>query len=1202
MRIASLGLSICLLCCQLFGQGTSSRLVGTVVDSSGAIIPDATVTLVNEGTKATFTTKTTTAGTYVFDAVQVGTYTVEVTAQGFKKFVGRGNAVSIGQPTTVNVSLTLGAVSESVEVSGVAEVVQTDSSGNFGNLFTEKSVQELPIVGTRGRNPIDLINIQPGVEVGANTGGGVHVSGARDRAVNITLDGIDSNETSASGSNFSPTRFNPDMLSELHIITGNATAEFGRNSGAEVAAITRSGSNVIHGEGFYFYRTPRLNANEYNFNLLGLGKSQFVQNIYGGSIGGPIIKNKLFVFANVQALAALNSGTATRTVFTTQARQGILRYVMGGRNRPAGSTGASVDASGNVLPGVNVGTYDVVSNDPQRLGLDKTLQALIAAEPLPNRFDLGDGLNTAGFVFSAGQKERQHDETFKTDYILNSKNTIYFRGSWGSQDTNCDTANGGLPIFPGLPCLVNTVREPRSFAANWRWTPTAHMTNEFVFGQNKFTFNFVQPADITKLSLNNGPVTINAVYDWANARTLNTYQVVDNLSYVRGAHQFKFGINFRLQHHTDIRGSIGGQDSTTNVDFDPTVNTVDPNTFNLPKDLNTAFDQPNFQSNINFLLGRVGSITRGFIAQGDKFVPGILNIESIFPEYDFYAQDTWKVARNFTVDLGLRWEIKLSPSDPQNRTVHPDQPIAIGAAPSDNLKFVQGSLYRSDFHALGPSIGFAWDPFKRGRTSIRGNYRIAYDRMNTFTLSSAIYSNLPGDTLGVVNQDYGQAGGRLAGLQPLAPPNITPSALRSPAAFSPNNITVVDPNFKSPTTHEWGLAVQQQIGQSTVFEADYIGRRAYHLMGAYNINQAQIFNNGFLQAFQTVQAGGDSPLMDKLLAADNRLRTGETGSQLVRRLFASNLSLNSVGALANSIATRLQTTPSGQQSVTSLSGAGLFPIIPYPQFGGGVFVIDSNDFSTYHAAVVQLHHRYHNGLDGQVSYTFSKSLDTRSFDPVFTRVGTGSTQSGSSTPIDIYNRRLNYAPSDFDRTHVLQSYWVYDLPFGKGKRFGGNRGQLFDKLAGGWEISGLLTAESGRPFTVYSGSNTVSSVRQTPANCSSCSNHLGQVLDDPASSQKFYFDATQRGLFTTPGPGDFGNTGRNFFRAPGYFDLDTAFAKNIHVTERYRFQLRADVSNLANHPSFDFPTATITSTTFGRIGGATTSGSRKIQLGAKFYF
>src|SRR5260370_30496112 len=161
--------------------------------------------------------------------------------------------------------------------------------------------------------------------------------------------------------------------------------------------------------------------------------------------------------------------------------------------------------------------------------------------------------------------------------------------------------------------------------------------------------------------------------------------------------------------------------------------------------------------------------------------------------------------------------------------------------------------------------------------------------MTALTLSSAINPSLPGDTLGGIKRDSGQAGGRLAGLQPLAPPNITPSALRSPAAFSTNNLTVVDPNFKSPTTHEWGLAVQQQIGSSTVFEADYIGRRAYHLMGAYNINQAQIFNNGFLQAFETVQAGGESPLINKLLAAYNQFRPGETGSQLIRRLFASKL-------------------------------------------------------------------------------------------------------------------------------------------------------------------------------------------------------------------------------------------------------------------------------------------------------------------------
>ncbi|MDQ6759984.1 MAG: hypothetical protein M3Z32_08995, partial [Acidobacteriota bacterium] len=435
-------------------------------------------------------------------------------------------------------------------------------------------------------------------------------------------------------------------------------------------------------------------------------------------------------------------------------------------------------------------------------------------------------------------------------------------------------------------------------------------------------------------------------------------------------------------------------------------------------------------------------------------------------------------------------------------------------------------------------------------------------------------------------------------LQPLAPPTVTPSDLRQPPPFSNNSITVVDPSFKSPTTHEWGLSLQHQVARNTIVEADYIGRRAYHLIGAYNANQDQIFSNGFLGAFNTVKAGGESPFINQLLTADSRLNPGETGSQLVRRLSASTLALNSVGALANLLATRLQ----GGKSVTSLSGAGAFPLIPFPQFGGALNVIDSNDFSTYHALQLQLQRRYLNGLTGQVSYTFSKSLDTRSFDPTFTQANTGGAQSAASTPIDINNRRLNYAPSDFDRTHVVQSYWVYELPFGAGKRFGSHANSVMGRVIGGWELAGVLTLESGRPFTVYSGSNTVSNVRQTPANCDHCDPHMGQVVIDPVSSYKFYFTADERAKFSTPAPGDFSNTGRNYFRGPGYLDVDATFSKNIRFTERLRLQLRTDVTNLANHPSADIPTAVITSSIFGRIRGSTQSAPRRFQLGAKFYF
>jgi len=1182
----------------LLGQGTTSRLTGTVADVSGSPVPGVNVRLTNEGTAQSFTSTTSENGTYFFESIQVGNYSVALEASGFKKYLAKGNVVNIGQPTTVNIKLEVGTLAESIEVSGAYEQVQTSSSGNIGNVFSEKVIQELPIVGTRGRNPLELVLRQPGVVSGANTGGGTHVNGARDRAWNFTIDGIDSNETSAGGSNFSPTRTNPDSLAEFKVLTSNATAEYGRNSGAQVSMVTKSGTNEFHGSGFYFYRTPRFNANEWESNINAQGKRQFVQNIYGGSIGGPIKKNKLFFFGNVQRLAARESAVVNRTVYTSQARQGNFRFVRGGRNQPAGVPTASVDASGNVLGGLNIGTYNIFTNDPDRLGADPRVKSLIDPTPLPNNFFGGDGLNTAFFTFSPLQFERQQDNTLKFDYILNDKNTVFARVSWGFQNTLCDRGNGGQPFFPGGECPVNTFRDPQNYAFNWRTNPTSRITNEMVVGRNNFGFDFQIPTSAPdQIQLSGAPVTIPQELSVGNARKLNTWQFVDNFSYFAGAHSLKFGVNFRIATHNDVRGSIGGENITANANFSRVTNSINPTTFNLPVDIQQANDRPNLESSINYLLGRIGSIGRGFSSQGDRFAAAPYDYKALFNEYDFFMQDTWKVSRKLTIDLGLRLELKPTPgSDPKGRIRRPDQNLVLGAPPTSVAKWETGRLYRSDRNNWAPSIGMAYDPFGKGKTAIRANYRIAYDRLNTFVLSSSVFQNLPGQVQGVRTEAFGQAGGRLRNLQNIAPPTVNPLALAQPPAFGAGNITVVDPNFETPATHMWSLGVQQQVARNTVVEVNYIGRRAHNLFGAYNANQVDINRNGFLGAYNVAVGGGESPLINQIFGIDPRRAATQTGSAFLRSQYAADIRGNSVSAIAQDLSRRLV----GGVPITQAAGLGSSFFIPFPQFAGGVNVIDSNDFSTYHGLQMQVERRMSGGLTAQLSYTWAKSLDTRSFDPAFTVVGGGVAQSASSTPFDINNRRGNYAPSDFDRRHTVQSYWIYELPFGKGRRYGNTAGGVVNRLIGDWQVAGLMTLTSGRPFTVYSGFNSFSNVVGATADCSNCDS-FGGVTERP-DGLKWYFSPEQVASFSNPNPGSNGSSGRNRFYGPGSFNMDASFLKRVPLTERFKMEIRADMTNLTNTPTFGLPTANFAATTFGRIRDNVISGSRKIQLGAKFIF
>jgi hypothetical protein len=1179
-----------------FGQGTTSRVIGTVTDSSGGRVPGATVTLTNEATGVTFNTVTGDSGGYVFDAVQVGQYTVTVELQGFKKFVSTSNPVNIGEPATINAVLVAGALEETVEVRASSQIVQTSTSGNLGSTFDQRTIESLPILGGRGRNPLDLVLTQPGVVSGANTGGGVHVNGARDRSWNFTLDGIDTNESSAGGSNFSPLRTNPDALAEFKVLTGNQTAEYGRNSGGQVAMVTRGGTNSFKGTVFYFDRRPEYNANEWENNIDNLAKAQFNQKMPGFSLGGPIRQNKTFFFVNTQWLRADRTNQRTRTVYTAQARQGTYRYTIGARNQPSGVSGASVDASGN--PVVAIGTYNIGANDPQGFGLNPTIRALVEGTPLPNNFTVGDGLNTAGFTWTAPEEEKQLDFVTKIDQTFNDRHSAFLRVSKGYQNTICDQVNGGEPTFPGGPCLVNTERDPYNWAGNWRWNPRGNIVNELVVGQNHFTFDFVNPnADPSRPTFISTPVANPEDFTVGNLRSIDTFQIVDNLSWLKGAHTVKLGTNIRYQRHTDNRGSVAGLNVAPRLNFATGTNAVDPATFGIPGEINTTFDRPALQSHINFLLGRVGSINQGFVQQGDGYAAGgtTFLFEATYPEIDVFLQDTWKPRSNLTVDAGLRWEAKLSPGNPDNLIRRPNQSLAVGQPVSNTLRWDEGSLYDDDWNNVAPSVGIAWDPTGAGRNVIRGNYRMAFDRINTFVLSSQIFQSIPGITTPVTNTSFGQGGGRLGSIPSLAP-TVSPADFLQPPAVGTSSIRVVDPEFQTPITHGWAISYQRQLFRNSLFEVAYVGRKADHLFSAYDVNQVDIVNNGFLDAFNTVKAGGQSALINQLLTPHSDRRSTETGSDMVRRLNASTLNLNSVAALASTYASRTQ----GGQQLTTLAGLGPHFFVPYPQFLGGVTVIDSETYSRYNALEMKLERRFSDGYSYLVGYTLSRSKDTRSYDPAFTVVSGANNQSASSTPWNIFDRDLNYALSDFDRTHVLQAQWVWELPFGQGRRFGSGVSRATDVLIGGWTLSGQYIAQSGRPMTVYAGSNTMTQVVQTPANCDGCSRSMGSLHDE--NGVVWYFSPEERAKFSTPGPGEFSNVGRNYFRGPGSWIVHMSLAKRTRIHGSQILEIRADSTNVLNHPAFGFPTNTITSSIFGRIRNSVTSFSRQIMLGVKYYF
>ncbi len=1218
-RFAKLIFSFVLLSSMMLGtiaQTSTSRLSGTVTDSTSAVVPGAKVIAKNEATGVTYTQTTTDAGLYSFSSLPVGSYTVTVERTGFKTTNKTGNVIEVGTPGVAAIALEVGQANEVVNIEGGYERLQTNNA-TIGNVVEQKAIEALPL---NGRNPLTLITLEPGVTQRSygGAGSGISVNGSRDRAFNVTIDGIEANESTVPNPVSNLYRINPDNIQEYKVTTNNATAEEGRNSGASISIATRGGTNEYHGTVWEFARNTAFNANDFFANAKGTPKPEIKLHQYGIEGGGPIIKNKTFFFGswqgqNVKFTQPIDQTFGFPTIYTPSVLAGKYRYLKGGVNSPSlvdRRTGALASGVRNCDPAIAadtncIATYDIFANDPRKIGIDPKIAQLFNSYPKPNDYAVGDGLNTATYAWNPPTQNEGPNYAIRVDHTINEKNTIFGRFLYADQNTKQgDPLNGRPQVFPGFAPLGEVYRKSRNIALGWRSQLTSNINNELVIGAARFFFLFTQGEanpdfpNIVPYTFNNASLPY--INTPRTARGVTTPQLLDNVGIIKGAHQIGAGINIRFYQHNDQRGQPGGINVTPSLSFSASV--LPPT---IPAGTTTginATDLTRLRGTINDVLGIPARLQQTFIGDinSDTFLPfvkdgkvSLFDVGTRIKQYNAYLQDEWKVRQNFTINYGIRMELNRAPREAAGRVYIANQAIngSEGLVTYGQAK----SFYRSTHDlAFGPRLGLAWSPGKSGKFVIRTGYGIAYDPVSSFQVT-AVMGRPPG-LVTTCTTTVGTAPTPGCGSVPvntriaenfplqLAAPTTKPSSFFTlPATLLSNAppVAAFDPNYQMPTVHQWNLSMQYELPKGFVAQAAYIGRRGTHLQRAYDINQidaAPILND-----FKAMQAN-----IGKGCNADGlNCPTGVTGQLISIVNYPTTVPNSPKGALTQAFVNSGTTLTDLQQN-----GAGNFAgrieqttlalkLRPNQQFGI-ITYIDAGGDSYYHAAQFTLRKRFEKGLMFGLAYTYGKSIDNQSVDPVGASSGGGLSTTNSRTPTNARNWRGERARSDFDRRQVLTANGVWELPFGKGKMFDVQNG-FANAILGGWGLNSIYTFMTGEPFSVTSGVRTSNFSHVSRADVKT---FVDAKLQDKAGvvGPVVFADASN---FAIPAPGSDG-AGRNIFQAPSYWNVDIGINKTFQLTERFKLDFRTEMFNALNHTNFDNPVSasvgspSILSTVFGQ--------------------
>lgn len=1233
-------LTLCLSAMVALAQSTAG-VTGTVKDSNGAVIAGADVKLTDSKTGAELTTKTNDQGVYSFPRVAPGKgYTLTFTNPGFQTLVINQVALGVGVIETHNAQMTIGEVSGTVVVTASNEVTLNTTDASIGNVIGERRLKELPI---QIRNsPAALIGLQAGV-VGNNVGAtGTNrtgsVTGARADQGNITVDGIDANDQ-ATGQ-FAATVGNApiDAIQEFRAVSSNPGAADGRSSGGQVELVTKSGSNEFHGNVREYNRTAFTAANSFFNNRAGVKRPQLTRNQFGGSIGGPIMKDALFFFFDYEGRRDAQGISYLRTVPLDHFRNGSLGFL----NSVAGcATSARLNTTPNCITILT--PAQVAALDPKGVGGNAALLSFINSRyPKANDLTAGDGINTGGFRFNAPSKREDNTYTTRVDWNATSKQKFFGRFNIARR-VQTDTVNSVAAQFPGDPETAQIIVKDYTWVVGHTWIASPTLLNQVTVGVSRsgllFPNNFA-PAFPNSFTFGAG-LTAPFASISEQDRFVLTPTLRDDVTWTRGTHGIEFGGSLKP---IDSKSGLTNDFNFTTVGLGGLLSSLDPSL--RPGTLGTGTVRSgNYDSAFTFLLGRFSQVQTNFNydPNGMAFAPGTgKHRDYRYDELELYVADSWKLRNNLTLNFGVRWHLYPAPYEKNGFQAAQDVDMRqlFDLRQRNNARGISGntaepflrydligkannarSLYETDLNNFAPRFGFAYTPaFRNGflgklfgdnKTVIRGGGTVVYDRPGgaiTFIQDQVSYlfdnsatTQFPAasPTAALLNNP------RFTSINALPVNNLAPVITRPFTPFVQGGVPVglgdgefnyaVDQRFRIPYAIQYSFGFQREIPGNFILEASYVGRQARKLFSQADVAQVLDFKDPVSGQF----------MIDAFNKLQAQVEAGVPGNMVTAQPWFENQMFPGGTALMASNGTLRQFVLRGDTSdaVFLLYANGLLdPNVGMSgQFGTNIY-ISNQGASSYDGMLVSLRKRFSQGLQFDFNYTLSHSIDNGS-SVVNTVVG--------GLVCDLRNLRACRGNSDFDIRHLVNANFIYELPFGRGQRFGGSVPGWLNQVIGGWEVTGIFTGRSGLPFTTTTTAFPVGFNFNSPATYNS--NNVGalqaQIHDASNGTIQFFSDPTAvfnpsaptTGALRFPHHGEIGN--RNILRGPSFWNLDTALLKTFKMpwSEHQNLQIRWESFNAFNHNSFGLPAVGITGTTFGTI---TTSASapREMQFALRYTF